>query len=270
MDNRPVGIFDSGLGGLTAVKAFRELLPGEDIVYFADSARVPYGTRTPREIGIMARQNMDFLASYNVKAVLAACGTVSSNAAALLENYPLPAVGVIKAAVKAMAKVPGSAPFGVIATPASIKNGAYERELKALCPDREVISAPCPDFVTLIESGHIKSGDLLLSNAVERYMEPIKKAGAAAVLLGCTHFGIVSEALLKYLGEDTQLISASACAAEELKKQLAENFSENEKKSGGLLRCYTSGSPDEFYALASQFLGREPDIFPEHVPIAEV
>ena len=267
MDNRPVGIFDSGLGGLTAVKALRKLLPGENIIYFADSARVPYGTKSLKELKVMTRQNLDFLASFDVKIILAACGTVSSNTADILESYPIKSIGVVKSAVKAMGNIPGSRPLGIIATPASIRGAAFERELRKLYPEREIICGPCPDFVTLIENGHSSTGDSLLNEAVRKYMKPFKDADAAAVLLGCTHFGIISEALRAYLGDSTELVSASVSAAERLADILREK---DALGSGGELRCFTSGIPEEFSSLAADFLGEEPESFPRHVPPMEV
>lgn len=136
MDNRPIGIFDSGLGGLTAVKALRELLPEEDIVYFADSGRVPYGARPVEQLRRMAVQDMDFVANHGAKAIIAACGTVSSNAPDLLAGYRLPVFGVLRPGVEAMSRVPGSAPLGVIATAASIRSGAFQRSLEECCPGR--------------------------------------------------------------------------------------------------------------------------------------
>ena len=267
MDKRPVVIFDSGLGGLTAVKALHELLPEEDIIYFADSARVPYGCRTPDELRIMTGQNLDFLSSFGVKAVMAACGTVSSNTPEVLENYFIPAFGVIKASIKAMSAIPGSAPLGITATAASIKSGAVQRGIMKSCPGRKLVCAPCPDFVTLIESGHSAPDDRLLKEAVRKYLSPLKESGVAAVLLGCTHFGIISEAITDFMGRDVRLVSAAELAAEDF-----AGFLENNSLTGGSgsLRCYTSGSPEEFSALASTFLGRELEIPPEHVEAMEV
>lgn len=266
MDNRPVGIFDSGLGGLTAVKALRELLPDEDIVYFADSGRVPYGPRPVEQLRRMAVQDMDFAAALGVKAIIAACGTVSSNAPDLLDGYPVPVFGVLRPGIKAMSLVPGNAPLGVIATSASVKSGAFQRALEKLCPGREIISVACPDFVTLIESGHSGAEDELVCAAVEKYLRPMKKAGCAAVLLGCTHFGIIAEAISAYMGGETRLISAAGCAAKELREHLVKNGMTG---GSGRTRYFTSGSPEEFAALAETFLGRPLEARAEQAPVME-
>ena len=267
MDNRPIGIFDSGLGGLTAVQALRKLMPDENIIYFADSGRVPYGSKPVPQLRRMAVQDMDFVASHGAKAIIAACGTVSSNAADLLEAYHLPVFGVLKSSVEAMSRIPGDEPLGIIATAASIQSGSFQRALKELCPDREVIAAACPSFVTLIESGHSSRDDALVQAAIREYMQEMKDAGVKAVLLGCTHFGIIGDAIMDFMGQGTELVSASECAARRIRDYLVEN-----DLCGGSAkeRYFTSGPADEFTAAAATFLGRSIDSPAEHVPVMEV
>jgi len=254
MDNRAIGIFDSGLGGLTALKALRELMPHENLIYFADSGRVPYGSREVSQLRRMAVQDLELVAEKGVKAIIAACGTVSSNAAEELRNFRLPVVGVLEASVREMSRVEGNAPLAVIATEASIRSGAFQRAIEERCPGRELIGIPCPDFVPLIESGHHEAGDSLVTEVVERYLRPVKEKGAAALLLGCTHYGIISEAIGNYLGESVRLISASECAAREMKAYI-----ESSGCCGGCgeLSCYTSGKKADFDEAASLFLGGE-------------
>lgn len=267
MDNRPIGIFDSGLGGLTALRAFRELMPEEDIIYFADTGRVPYGSRPAGQLRVMAEQDLDFLAGKGVKAIIAACGTVSSIAPELLETYRLPAVGVVRAGAEELSKPGGGAPIGVIATVASINSGAYQKTLGELCPGRQVIAVPCPEFVPLIESGHSNPEDALVQAAVARQLRPIKEAGASALLLGCTHFGIIAQAIGNYLGGGVRLVSASASAAARLRELLIER-----DMTGGSGRetYYTSGSGEEFARLAGALLERSAGIRAEEVPPMEV
>lgn len=265
MDNRPIGIFDSGLGGLTAVMALRRLMPEENIVYFADSARVPYGEKSREALLVMARQDLDLLASLSAKAIIAACGTVSSNAAQILERYPLPVCGVLKPGIEAMRRVPGTAPLGIIATEASIRAGTFRRALVEKAPGREIIDLACPDFVPLIESGHISPEDPALRCAVEQALAPLKAGGVKALLLGCTHYGIIGRAIRDYLGPEVALISASDCVAEKTCgsiKQLG--------LTGGCgeTRYYTSGDAAAFSAAASALMGQE--VQAEHVPPMEI
>ena len=266
MDNRPVGIFDSGFGGLTALAALRTLLPDENIIFFADSARAPYGSRSVGELRGIARQDLDFTASFGVKAIIAACGTVSANAPDVIAGYEVPAVGVLEESVRAMSLLPGNAPLGVIATAASIKSGMFEKKLRALCPGREIVAVPCPDFVTLIESGHFAPADEAVKAAVETYLRPMKDAGIGVLLLGCTHYGLIGEAIKNYLGEDTVLVSAAECAAASVCRMLVERGMTG---TGGKTEFYTSGSGPEFDAKASLMLGRRIE-GAVHVPVMEV
>ena len=169
MDDRPIGIFDSGFGGLTAVRALRAICPEEDIVFFADNGRAPYGGRPLHQLRTMAHQNLSVAASCGAKLIFAACGTLSSNAADILAAYPVPAFGVLDAAVAEIAREESGAPIGVIATEATIRSGAFERALHAACPGRAVYSAACPAFVPLIESGRAEPDDPKLRRAVEYY-----------------------------------------------------------------------------------------------------
>ena len=264
MDNRPIGIFDSGFGGLTAVRALRAICPEENIVFFADNGRAPYGGRPLRQLRQMARQNLDMAASCGAKVIFAACGTLSSNASDILAAYAVPAFGVLDAAVAEIAREQSTAPVGVIATEATVRSGAFERELRAACPGREVFSAACPDFVPLIESGFVGRDDPARRRAVEDYLQPLKAQGVGTLLLGCKHYGLVDGALREYLGENVRLVDASACAAAFIKHYLEEN---GLRGGAGSLRCLTSGELSRFERLAPLFLGQEEPPQTEQVPV---
>ena len=251
MDNRPIGVFDSGLGGLTAVKALRRRMPGENIIYFGDTGRLPYGEKTVAQLRRMADQDLGLMLDCGVKAIMVACGTLSSNAPDRLDACPVPAFGVLRPSIEAMAGVPGNGPLGILATAATIRSGAFETALRTACPGREVIPVPCPDFVPLIEAGHIDPEDPLLREAAARYTAPLQ--GAAAVLLGCTHYGIIADTLTACLGSDTALVSAADCGAEAVCRYI--------EKAGlaggsGEERYLVSGDADGFAAAASLFLGK--------------
>ena len=254
MDNRPIGIFDSGLGGLTGLKALRQFLPDENIVYFADSGRLPYGEKTREQLRGMAKQNLSFLSGFGVKAILIACGTLSSNAGDILASWAVPAVGVLTSSADWMSRLDGNGPVAVIATAASIRSGGYQRALEAACPGREVLGIACPDFVPLIESGHIDAADPLLQDAVCRYLQPVREAHADALLLGCTHYGIIEEAIREFLGPETVLVSAAESGAAWLCSMLLK-----QKQTGGQggIRYFTSGDPAVFSRAAALFLGEE-------------
>lgn len=265
MDNRPIGIFDSGLGGLTAVQALRELLPNENIIYFGDTARNPYGTKSPAQLRVMARQDMELVASKGAKAIIAACGTVSSTAHDVLANFEIPVFNVVDPAVETMAKKDG--PLGIIATAASIENGALKRKLSALCPGRLIVDRPCQDFVRLIEAGKTSPEDKEVMEVVSSSMAELRDSGVRAVLLGCTHFGYLSDAIRAFMGQDVRLVSASHCAAERLGNYLVKNSLTG---GSGQELYYTSGDAESFCAHASALMGRNLAGKVFHLPPMEV
>lgn len=251
MDCRPVGIFDSGFGGLSALAEFRKLMPDENIIFFGDSGRVPYGSKKSTELKLCAANNIKFLVRSDAKAVLAACGTCSLIAGDVISASPVPACDVLSPSVDRIRSLDENGPLGIIATQASIDSHGYEKALRAAGIKREILSVPCPDFVTLIEAG-VPYSDARVRNAVARYLAPIRDAGATALLLGCTHYGIIEPSLREYLGEGVEIISASACGAE----SLAQKISKAGMTGGsGTIKFYTSGDAELFRKTASVILG---------------
>ena len=254
MDNRPIAMFDSGFGGLTALKEFRKMCPDERIIYFGDTGRMPYGAKTVNQLHTIVRQNLDFLKGLGAKAIIIACGTASVNSDEIIASYDIPTIGAVKPSVNRLAGLAGDGPICIIATAASISSGAYERGLRASGVTRELISIPCPDFVTLIESGHTSADDPLVREAVERYLAPAKEKKAQTILLGCTHYGIIGEAIARFLGEEVEQISAAECVA----REMAELLDEGSRASGqGGVCYYTSGNAQDFARLGSMILGEE-------------
>lgn len=262
MDNRAIGVFDSGLGGLTAVRVLRRMLPDENIIYFGDTGRMPYGGRPVDQIRLIARQNIDFVESFGIKAILAACGTISSNAGELLAENAIHAVGVLCPGAAELAAL-GKKRLGVIATATSIKSGAFEREILRLCPEAEVTALACPKFVPMIERGVFSPDNAEVRAVVAEALAPLKAAGVEALLLGCTHYGIISEAIQAYLGEGVTLVGASDAAARELARYLRKNALLAE--GGGSERYYTSGDTAAFRQLAPVMLGGQMRGEPEYV-----
>lgn len=265
MDDRPIGVFDSGLGGLTALLELRRLMPEENIVYFGDTGRLPYGEKTLAQLRVMAAQDLRLMAEQDVKAILVACGTLSSNTPELLEAFPIPTAGVLVPSIRAMAEAPGDGALGIIATAATIRSGAFERALRKACPGREIIPIPCPKLVPLIEFGHTDPEDPLLQEALEEYTAPLQKA--SAVLLGCTHYGIVAEGLRRLLPEDCVLVSAAACGAAAIRQQLEQR---GQLGGSGEESFLVSGDPRDFARSASVLLGRSIADKVRRVPIMRI
>ena len=258
MDQRPIGVFDSGLGGLTAVRELRRLLPGEDIVYFGDTGRVPYGSRSKDTIVKYARQDAAFLNTFDPKAIVVACGTVSANALDVLrQDNSIPVLGVVDPAAHAAAMASRNGRIGLIGTEASIRSMAYERALAALRPDAQVFPKACPLFVPLVENGRFKPGDAVAELVVAEYLEPLKQAAVDTLVLGCTHYPLLREVIAAFMGPDVTLIDAGGACAHRVSEVLRAGDARSGWTSGGKCRYFVSDSVAGFAPLASLFLGED-------------
>ena len=257
MDNRPIGVFDSGLGGLTAVKELRKILPSEEIVYFGDTGRVPYGPRGRDIIVQYTRQDIRFLLSQNVKYIMAACGTVSSTyppeeAAAL----PVPYTGVVRSAAQAAAEASKNGRIGVIGTAATIQSGSYERLLRALRPEVQLFTRACPMFVPLVENGYVDDGNPVTRLIIEEYLTEIRAAGVDTLILGCTHYPLLKKMIGDFVGDEVRLIDPGKITAHALKQELeAQGLLAAPRAAGGIARFYVSDSAAGFEEAANLFLG---------------
>ena len=257
MDPRSIGVFDSGLGGLTAVRQLRRLMPSEDIIYFGDTARVPYGNRGRETLLRYARQDMRFLCSFDLKAVVIACGTVSTNCLEELRRESgVPMIGVVEPAVERAAALTRSGRIGLAATRASVASGAYERAFRRLDPALEVHALACPLFVPLVEEGRCRPGDIVIETVAEEYLTPLKEAGVDTLVLGCTHYPLLSEVVGGVMGPDVSLVDVGAEAARTCRDLLAEKDALADRRTGSA-RFYTSDRAVNFQRLAALFLGEE-------------
>ncbi len=272
MDNRPIGIFDSGVGGLTAVRRLILDAPNESFVYFGDNLRAPYGDRTPEDIRFLSRRNARFLRSRGVKALIIACNTSTANAMAELsgDNADIPAVGTVAPTAAEAVRVTASGRIAVIATTATIRSGLYERTIRALAPDAAVTSVSCPKLVPLIESGHIDRGDPALTAALREYLAPVAAAGADTVVLACTHYPLISDAVLDVLGRPAALVDSGAACVGEVLARLAERDGLAAPGAARSERFCCSGSADGFTAVARAFLGRDIAALTERVDVEGV
>ena len=252
MDSRAIGVFDSGLGGLCSVRELEKLLPKEHIIYFGDTGRVPYGTKSEEIIKKYAAQDVRFLLSHNVKAVLAACGTVSSVALdGLRDAFDVPVFGVIDGAAERASSLSKNKKIAVIGTEATIGAGAFERRLKE--KGAETLGVACPLFVPLVECG-LSSDDEITALACEKYLAPIRDFGADTVILGCTHFPIIAEAIGKCL-PGVVLINPAKEAANLLSEELL--LRNMLSRDGDGTEYYVSDEPKRFDAVAKIFIGRK-------------
>ena len=250
----PIGVFDSGLGGLTALKALQTELPNEDYIYFGDTARVPYGGRDKETLSRFAADNIALLRSYDVKAILVACGTISSVLLeGLKEEYPIALVGVIESAAAAAAAATKNGKIGIWGTAASIGSGAYARRLAALGYENTV-AVPCPKLVPLVESGRTSADDPMVRQALEEYLDPIFKGDVDTLILGCTHYPLLADAIRAIAGEELALIDSGKESVNTLRSTLEENDLVNAQAQGST-RYIVSGSPEDFGRQGGAFLG---------------
>ncbi len=253
MDNRSIGVFDSGLGGLTAVKEIMNLFPDENIVYFGDTSRVPYGTRSKETILKYTYNDINFLLSQDVKMIVIACGTASSAALPeIKEEFSVPIYGVVDAGAYEAARVTKNNKIGIIGTPATIKSGAYTKYLKEFNPEVEVYNRACPLFVPLVENGHFNTEVTRL--VVKEYLEEIKTAGVDTLILGCTHYPLLKDAISEYMGDGVTLISPGEEVAKYLKKKLTDDDRHSNVRDDEQYRYFVSDSVESFEDLGSIFL----------------
>ena len=255
MDPRPIGVFDSGLGGLTALRELRRLLPGEELIYFGDTGRVPYGGRSREIILRYARQDVAFLRSFDLKAVVIACGTVSANALAeLTAENDLPIFGVVGPAAQAAVAATRNGRVGLVGTAASIRSGAYETEMAKLDGGVRIFAQACPLFVPLVENGRFQPGDVVVETVVREYLASLKEAEVDTLVLGCTHYPLLYEVIARFMGPEVTLIDTGATCAARAARALEEKGLLTDREVGGC-RYFVSDSTEDFARLAGIFLG---------------
>lgn len=256
MSENAIGIFDSGLGGLTAAKELVKVLPHENVIYFGDTARVPYGNKSRKTIIRYAEQDADFLLSKGVKMIIAACGTVSSVATQLNEELPVPFTGVVIPTASAAVKATRNGRIGVIGTSATINSGSYKKEILRRNSDITVFQQDCPLFVSLVENSFISKDDGIVRLTVERYLASLKDQGIDTLILGCTHFPIISEAISEYLGDSVTLIDSGRETALYAAEILKNKGLLNKNGVPGSCRYYVSDTVEDFSKTAEIFLGK--------------
>ncbi len=253
---KAIGVFDSGLGGLTCVLELMTLMPNENIIYFGDTARIPYGTRSRETILEYTRQDVDFIKRHDVKMIIAACGTVSSIVGQQKDFADsIPFTGVVIPAVQAACAATRSGRIGVIGTPATIRSGAYGKAIRNIRQDASVIGNACPLFVPMVEAGMTDKDDIVVKSMTERYLKPIKNENVDTLILGCTHYPILRDAIAEYMGDDVTLISAGAQAAKYTMNLLAGKNMLASRTEPGTVTYYTSDSAELFEENAHAFIG---------------
>jgi glutamate racemase len=254
--NRPIGVFDSGIGGLTVVKALRDLLPSEKIIYLGDTARVPYGSKSPSTVERYSVEIAGMLMERNAKAIVVACNTASAVALPRLEqSCVVSVIGVIRPGAEAAVAATRNGHIGVIGTRATIKSGAYEKTIRTLDASLKVTSHACPLLVPLIEEGWLD--DPLTDRVIARYLEPLIEKGIDTLVLGCTHYPLLSLAIQRALeGEVTLVDSARNCAIA-VQQLLSQQAIQSNTTGAGGLEVSLTDAPDNFLRVAREALELE-------------
>ncbi len=251
----PIGVFDSGVGGLTVAREIMRNLPNEDIVYFGDTARVPYGSKSKDNIIRYSRQIIHFLKTKGVKAIVIACNTASALALdTVKDEFDIPIIGVVEPGARAALAVTQTKKIGVIGTEATVRSSMYEKIMQGACPEVEVIAKACPLFVPLVEEGFKKHP--VTEEIIDYYLSELTETDIDALILGCTHYPLLRSKIREYLGERITLINPAYETAMDLKKILEEYDMENPDVEGdhGSYSFYVSDAADKFKQFANSIL----------------
>lgn len=257
MDKRPIGIFDSGLGGLSAVKAMFKYMPNEDIIYFGDTGRVPYGTRSEKIIEQYAKEDISFLEKFGCKLIIAACGTVSSTAKNAISAVKEPFIEVVTPAAIAAAKATKNNCIGVMGTSATINSKAFVKAIEKINPDISVTGVSCPLLVSLVENNSIDSDNKLAYEMISRYIKPLIDNGVDTIILGCTHFPHLAPVVSQVAGADITLIDTGHEAVLAARATLEKNNLLNDCSHNGTAKYYITDKTQNFSDTANTLLGMD-------------
>ena len=255
VNDAALGLFDSGVGGLTVVRAVQDLLPGEDVIYLGDTARLPYGSKSPETIRRFAAEDVDFLLSKGVKAIVVACNTATAHALPeFWKNCPVPIMGVIEPGVQAALANADADRIGIIATRGTIQSHAYQHELATRKRGLMIHGIATPLLVPLIEENWIS--EEVTKEVLRKYLEPLMTKGIDTLMLACTHYPLLIPLLTEILPDDVRLVDSATTCAEHLKRMLEEKNLLSGKSGEGKLEIYLTDLSEQFEELAKRFLHR--------------
>lgn len=256
MDNRPIGVFDSGMGGLTVLKEIMGLLPAESIVYFGDCGRIPYGTKSKETVVKYTFQDIRFLLSQDIKMIIIACNTASAfSYDQVRNNFDIPVIEVIRPGSAAAVRETRNKRVGVIGTTGTINSGLYEKIIKDIDSSIEVYSRACPLFVQLAEEGWWEND--IARRIAEEYLLPLKEKKIDTLVLGCTHYPLLQKAISQVMGKEIKLVSSGQEVAKVVGQLITQRKINRDDSIKPVYRYYTSDSVEKFEELGSSFLGRK-------------
>lgn len=255
MDNRPIGVFDSGLGGLTVLKEIMELIPSESIVYFGDCGRAPYGTKSKEMVIKYTFQDIRFLMEHDIKMMVIACNTMSAcSLESVKHDFDIPVIEVVQPGSHCAVRETKNRRVGVIGTSATVGSGVYEKTIKSIDNSIEVFSKACPLFVNLVEEGWWEN-DIAYQIANE-YLKDLKKEHIDTLVLGCTHYPLLKGVIQRVMGEDVKLVSSAMEVAKVVREVMQKDSMLRDSKLNPIYKYYTSDSIEKFDSLGSSILGK--------------
>jgi glutamate racemase len=256
ISSSPIGVFDSGVGGLTVVKEILKRLPNENLIYLGDTARVPYGTKSSRTVIAYSEGNARFLLSKGIKLLVVACNTASAVALPSLRwDFEIPVIGVIEPGGRKAVRVTKTGRVAVIGTPSTIKSGAYKKVIENIAPEIKVYSKACPLFVPLAEEDWTE--EQIAELTAKKYLEPLKESGIDVLILGCTHYPLLKPAIQKVMGDGVTLVDSAQETALEIERTLKENNISNENSISAQREFYLTDVSETFISIAERFLGEK-------------
>ncbi len=251
--NSPIGLFDSGVGGLTVAREIMRQLPNEDLVYFGDTARVPYGSKSKQTVLKYSRQIVRFLRTKDVKAIVIACNTASALALdEIAAEIDIPVIGVVKPGAKMAVETTKTGNIGIIGTESTIKSGIYNDYIRELNPDITVVSKACPLFVPLVEEGLLE--DRVTEDIVARYLQEMKEYKVDSLVLGCTHYPLLRNTIKRFMGDGVRLVNPAFETAKSLKELLGEQGLLNPNRHKPEYEYFVSDGVDKFISFADSVL----------------
>lgn len=252
-----IGIFDSGVGGLTVFREIRRALPNENLIYFGDTARVPYGGKSPETIISYSIQNTAFLMQHSIKALVIACNTAASHALDALEKFNLPLVDVIHPAAEIACQQTKTKHIAVIGTKATIRSGIYRKKIEAIIPYARVTEISCPLFVPLVEEDFVDHPATRM--IVNEYLSPLKNTDVDVLVLGCTHYPFLHRVIQNELGNHIVILDSATACSNKLKHKLDQDKLLSKQQNAGFSRFFVSDDPARFRSFSEKFLGTELD-----------
>lgn len=256
MDNRAIGVFDSGLGGLTVFKEITAHLPGESVIYFGDNGRAPYGTKSRDTVIKYTLQDIRFLLNHDIKMIVIACNTMSAYYETVKKSLDIPVIEVIGAGAVTAVSETKNRRIGVIGTTATVNSGAYQKAINKLDNNIEIYQKACPLFVPLVEEGQDWWENDIAMRIAEEYLTPLKKTEVDTLVLGCTHYPLLQKTISAVMGEGVKLVSSALEVARVVKKTISENNMQRDERYKPVYRYYTSDSVEKFEPLCSAILGK--------------